>query len=217
MRLYHLVTAKHGLDDLRNARLKVAEFADLNDPFELLAAELSDRAARRCFTAWRQETMARYGLLCFSRTWRNQVLWSHYAEKHRGICLRFDVPDGLVQPVAYLKKRPPVGRLLLRSDRSSDPGPLFHAKFEHWRYEDEVRRVIRLDTAVKHNGLSFWPFGPDLHLTEVIAGARGGVTKDELKDSLGDRGRGVTLTQARLAFKTFEVVTQKRGFPRSST
>ena len=35
MRLYHYLPENHGLDDLKNKRLKIARIEDLNDPFEL--------------------------------------------------------------------------------------------------------------------------------------------------------------------------------------
>ena len=49
MGVYHLLCAQYALDDLKKQRLKVSLFADLNDPFELLSVELSDRAIRKKF------------------------------------------------------------------------------------------------------------------------------------------------------------------------
>lgn len=85
--MYHLLSARWALDDLTRWRLKIAEFADLNDPFELLGVELPNRALRRAFAAWKAKALREYGVLCFSRKWSNPVLWSHYADKHKGICL----------------------------------------------------------------------------------------------------------------------------------
>ena len=215
MRVYHLLSLKYALDDMKHHRLKVARFEDLNDPFELLSVELSDRETRRHFNAWRKNTMAQYGLLCFSRSWRSPVPWSHYADKHRGICLGFDVPDRLLQEVTYLETRAPLANLLQQGASSDQPGPLFHTKFAHWRYEDEIRRIVRLDQAIEQDGRQFWPFGTELHLKEVIAGGRCDVAKAELIRLLGDQVREVTLTKARLAFTTFEVVRQQRGFAKS--
>jgi hypothetical protein len=127
VRVYHLLSAEHGLDDLKQRRLKVAEFRDLNDPFELLSVELPDRAVRRRFTAWRKKVLAEYGVLCFSTSWKSPVLWSHYADRHKGFCLGFDVPDNLMSPVTYLKTRSPFGHLLrAASGSSSEPGALYY-------------------------------------------------------------------------------------------
>lgn len=49
------------------------------------------------------------GLLCFSDNWKSPVMWAHYAAKHHGICLGFDVPDSgpdpLIGPGVYNPKR----------------------------------------------------------------------------------------------------------------
>jgi hypothetical protein len=216
VRVYHLLCATYALDDLKQRRLKVAEFTDLNDPFELLGVEVSNRDTRRHIAAWRKKALAEYGVLSFSTSWKSPVLWSHYGDKHRGLSLGFEVPDTLLQAVKYLKKRVPLGDLLQPGGGSSgQPGPLFHTKFEHWQYEDEVRRIVRLDQAIRQDGHYFWRFGRDLELKEVVAGARCSVERTQLQDSLGDRTPGVTLTKARLAFTRFEVVAQQRGFQES--
>jgi hypothetical protein len=45
------------------------------------------------------------GLLCFAGDWSEPVMWSHYAEKHTGICLGFDVSRSAVQQVSYQDDR----------------------------------------------------------------------------------------------------------------
>lgn len=214
MWVYHLLPANWALDDIKRRRLKVARFADLNDPFELLAVELPDTAARKHPDRWRELTLEKYGVLCFSKTWGNPVLWSHYADKHEGVCLGFDIPDGLLQPVQYLDERIPLETLVGAAGTvPTEPGPLFHMKFKHWEYEDEMRRVVVLAETLK-DGAHFLPFSAygDLALKEVVAGARCAVDDNRLKDALGDLVDSVTLIQARPAFKSFAVVTQQRGF-----
>lgn len=50
---------------------------------------------------------ARFGLLCFSEVWDSILLWSHYAEKHAGIVLGFDVSADRSRflPVDYVSLR----------------------------------------------------------------------------------------------------------------
>ena len=54
-----------------------------------------------------------------SRSWHNPVQWSHYASKHTGICLGFDVPDEHLGEVTYSRTR-----LLVESERFRDPREL---------------------------------------------------------------------------------------------
>jgi len=90
-RAYHFVSLTYGLDDLRRRRLKISRLDDLNDPFELWAIAQSDRRLRQAMRTTKEQMARQYGLLCFSRGWHNPVLWSHYADRHRGIALGFDV------------------------------------------------------------------------------------------------------------------------------
>jgi hypothetical protein len=169
VRVYHFLCAKYGLENMARGRLRVAAFPDLNDPFELLSVQLADRHDRRSFLATRRKAIAKWGLLCFSKTWTNPVLWSHYAERHMGLCLGFDVPDNLGQDVTYLKRRADLDSFLPSATKAlSRPGRIFFVKFKGWEYEKEWRRVVRLDEALQQDGLHFWPFGADLQLREGL-------------------------------------------------
>jgi hypothetical protein len=105
MLLYHLLSSQYALDDLRKGRIKISKFSDLNDPFELLATELPEKATRQIFSRWRKQIASTRGVICFSRSWDNPVLWSHYGDKHRGIALGFEVSDPIVEQVRYVGQR----------------------------------------------------------------------------------------------------------------
>ena len=210
-RVYQLLPEKWALVNLRRRRIKVTRFNDLNDPFELLAAELSRQEERLRFNRWRRSVSARFGLLCFSERWENPLLWSHYADRHRGLCLGFDVPVGELQSVKYLDRRWTLSDLV---PEKTGPGPLFCTKFSDWKYEEECRRIITLADARKDGDHFFWPFGPDLMLRQVIVGPRSKVTKHLLKEVLGADLKHVQLTRSRLAFRTFRVVANLRGWKR---
>ena len=77
---------------------------------------------------------ASLGLLCFSKSWRNPVLWSHYADEHKGICLGLDVPESCLHEVKYVPERLQFEQLV------PDEGQLQHllrTKFKDWRHEAE--------------------------------------------------------------------------------
>jgi hypothetical protein len=110
MRVYHILPAKYAIEDLERRRLKIARLDDLNDPFELMSCELPTPAHREAFQHYKASVARRYGALCFSRAWKNPVLWSHYGDKHKGICLGFDVPDEAIRPIIYTATRPQLSR-----------------------------------------------------------------------------------------------------------
>jgi hypothetical protein len=145
-----------------------------------------------------------YGLLCFSLDWHNPLLWSHYADRHRGLALGFDVDE--LKPVYYTKDRP----ILTKSDIEVGDWLLF-LKYEGWDYEQEARIYTRLEDRDPKTGLYFGNFGDQLVLREVIAGPLCAVTEQELRDATGSTAK-VEFTKARLAFNTFRVVTNQHGF-----
>jgi len=85
--------AQFALSNIALCQIKISRFPDLNDPFELLAVDLSDREHRAAFRKTKEPINENRGLICFSKSWRNPLPWGHYAEKHTCIGLGFDVPD----------------------------------------------------------------------------------------------------------------------------
>jgi len=200
------------MDDIRKRRIKVATFAELNDPFELLGADVGDPTIRKNLNAARAAIDKRVGLLCFSRQWGNPVLWSHYGERHRGLCLGFEVDDATIQPVTYSTKRFALQPDPLKPNGAPDQElvqKLMFTKYDHWQYEAELRAFVPLDPSESENGIFFSEFGPKLKLTSVIVGALSSLSRDEVVEALGNLASDVELIKARLAFRSFLVVPQR--------
>lgn len=71
------------------------------------------------------------------------LMWSHYADSHAGICLRFSTDNyffATAQPVSYQKARPAVR--LYRSRPEEDVSQALLSKADYWAYEEEWRVVI---------------------------------------------------------------------------
>lgn len=214
MRVYHFVSGKFGLDDLRERRLKIATISDLNDPFELRAMAIGRRQDRHAFQQWRLHLAGRIGMLCFSTAWQNPVQWSHYAEKHTGLCLGFDVPDQLLMPVEYRVKLHPdlISPAVDANDEAEGESAmrkLLSTKYSHWRYEREVRIFVELAQERQEGNLYFHPFDVDMKLAEVIVGAQSAITRADISEALGCLSGDVNVMKARLAFRSFRIVRQR--------
>jgi hypothetical protein len=213
MRAYHLLSEKYALDDLRQRRLKVSRLEDMNDPFELLGIRLKKKEHRDAMRGFKADMDRFCGALCFSRSWGHPMIWSHYADKHRGICLGFDVPEDKAIPISYNAERLEfdLERQLSKATRDEKLGlKLLTTKFEGWKYEDEVRLVVSIENETTlEAGMHFFNFGPELKLREVIVGARSTLTREALQDALSPEDRGARMVKARLAFRTFTVVKQR--------
>ena len=103
------------------------------------------------------------GITCFSETPQNMLMWSHYANKHTGICVEYDfsrlfstAANTLLFPVAYTNKRPlfPIDKLEIGVDgKVKDGQPLpaealieiikaLTIKSKVWEYEREWRHIV---------------------------------------------------------------------------
>ena len=120
MRLYHFLNEQYGLEDLREKRLKIGRIMELNDPFEFVGVDLSDRSFRESMENTKKDLSEEFGILCFSENWNHPVQWAHYADGHKGLCLGFDVPDRLLAAVNYVDERLPVDRLVAEQKAYGD-------------------------------------------------------------------------------------------------
>lgn len=203
------------LESLDKKRLKLALFDDMNDPFELLGVELGSPQDRVDFQTLKNEMNGTVGVLCFSKTWSNPVLWSHYADKHRGLGLGFDIPDDWTVEVSYTGARlkPELEHSLPSGKNGSFGQKLLTTKFSHWRYEEEVRTIIKLEDSHSEGKLHFLPYCNALRLREVIIGPRSDLTAAQVAERVESCPDDVEITKTRLAFRSFKVV-RNRAMPK---
>lgn len=212
MRLYYLTGLHHGLGNIALRRVKISRFADLNDPFELLAVDLKDRRHRKAFRETKEALNETKGLICLSNSWGNPLLWGHYGEKHTGLALGFEVDDHLVAKVIYAKSPEAIP-----IDKQTDlprltealVNRLLRTKFHDWKYEDEMRLFVKLDHETKESGMYFYDFSPHFQLREVILGPRCEVPIASVRSIVKGYSPSVSVIKSRIAFSTFRVVENK--------
>lgn len=91
------------------------------------------------------------GILCFCNSCNNVLLWSHYACKHRGICVEFDYNIlniefqniGLIKKAKYFKKTPIIRAFHQNlKEKDNDLGKIIFYKHKRWKYEEEWRFIV---------------------------------------------------------------------------
>jgi len=217
MRLYYMTSnetaTKYVLPD---RRMKLSLFPDLNDPFELQPHSLNDKDLRRVTRVLNEHFSETKGLICFSDNWKSPVMWAHYADKHKGVCLGFDVPDTgpdpLAGPVSYNPKR-----LQFVLDQTKDLGGIdsdflkavLYTKAHEWSYEREWRALADLKEKDSATGYYYVDFGPQLQLREVILGSRNSVPVGQMAKLVRKNQEAVQVLKARPAFQEFAMVRNK--------
>ncbi len=105
------------------------------------------------------------GVYCVSAKRNDILMWSHYADYHRGICLEFDGTARLMahaQKVHYSQKRVPI--MTYYDDKETSMTKALLTKSLQWAYEEEWRLINF------KQGPGTVEFRPE-HLTGIVLGA----------------------------------------------
>ncbi len=212
IRLYHLLAAEHALSNVERSRLKVSRFRDLNDPFELMGLNFRYGQVRKVAREFKDAVDTDTGLLCFSEDWTSPVMWSHYAARHTGVALGFDVLRQRVEKVEYEPKR-----LLPNLGESDEPfgltnelkARLQRTKCHEWQYEQEWRMLVSLADADLESELHFHPFGDEIRLAEVILGPNCELQLPDVRGQVQAVHPHAHIFCARLATQHFKVVPKE--------
>ncbi len=203
MIVYYFTSAKYGIENLKNRRLKVSDFSNVNDPFELLGIELRDKDVRKAVNFEKSKISKRYGLLCFSENKYNPVQWAHYADNHKGVCLGFDIPEKKLKKVKYVAER--LARETL--DQPDCNEKLLTTKFNHWSYEQERRLIVDLNSSQTNgDGLRFESFSDEIALKEVYIGCKSELNFSDISSAYKSGNKSVITKVTRPSFRDFRIV-----------
>ncbi|AXF61952.1 DUF2971 domain-containing protein [Leclercia sp. W6] len=165
-----------GLRVLRERELWFATANTFNDPFEaetsfpdVLAAVWARKELplnlKLKFQKALKESISTYGVCALSRARKNQLMWSHYADEHRGFCIGFKEKElrgegsrihainikyqsnypyqGIIDRLEFFESHPSENSL------QKIAGDIIHSilgtKYSGWKYERE-RRLIKLES-----------------------------------------------------------------------
>jgi hypothetical protein len=208
MRVYYFTNEEFGLSNIINERLKISLLDDLNDPFEFFGINLSDKAFRKAFEAARENTAKMSGVICFCRDWQNPLMWGHYGDKHKGICLGFDIDDTNIKEIEYCPDRlSPELDMNKRFCGLTEElvEKLMFTKFKGWGYENEVRVSVSLEER-DSSGLYFTDFKGNMELKEIFLGLRSNLNVDQIAKYLCSFETEVNVYKTKAAFTKYEVV-----------
>lgn len=150
------------LDILLNKRLYGAVYNTLNDPMEgyFKGDNLIDSEWQRL-----REERKNLRICSFAGNHTSNLLWSHYADEHRGCCIAVEVPDRCKWQrwdVNYVSQPPVISTGTPAGDAIKT---ICSTKSDFWAYEQEVRFV----KPVANNRQS--PFLP-VRILEIYLGVR---------------------------------------------
>ena len=158
---------KRDLENLLNGKIYTSNMAGLNDPFEGIITPkiFEDYETIKSYFDPKQfeykislhkkliDQIKNVGIYSLSKTWKKELLWSHYSDSHKGFCIEYEINDLILEEsksiifpkiinVNYLKE-PPIYSL-----QDSDNldykilQTLAGTKSKPWKYEKEIRIIF---------------------------------------------------------------------------
>jgi hypothetical protein len=146
--------------------------------------------------------LSRIGVCCFSKTDENPLLWAHYSDKHKGVCLVYDTlkDPSFFDRVYSVKYRSNYPRINFIKDRTRFD-ELVLTKSIDWIYEQEVR-------VMKQVGAQLYTFNAD-SLIGIIFGCKTGIGEvNRIKDLLTASGYNIFTKKATLRQGSFGIYFQ---------
>ena len=219
--LYRFLTEEAAIKTIESWSFKVGRVLDFNDPFEWRFGlnnirKDSEEHAEIFVQLACKKLHELFGVICFSGTLKDPVLWSHYADRHRGIVIEVDHyidPQRIIE-VKYTNERP-----TLDASQLGNPDyfpsvwrekitQLIGRKSPGWSYEQEWRSIIELKQCEARNGFYFTPIPPDF-VKRIILGSESKLGLGYIQQVLEQRRvKNVSVTKARKSIDTFEILAQ---------
>jgi len=159
----------HVINDLMMGNISLRDPTCFNDPFDTLLFHYIDYQQKKIFKVAEydiqpfRDAYKHIKVGCFAKdkivngkidekdkAFRNILMWSHYANSHKGICIRYKLNSKAIKRfqtqntftnLYEVKYKKNVG---LQDESSATTRKLFATKQEDWDYENEVR-ILHFD------------------------------------------------------------------------
>lgn len=158
MKLYKFRSLKsfeYTADIILNKQLYAAHFENLNDPME---GFFSYHSHLESLAKEIRNEKSKLKICSLSKSFDNPILWAHYANDFKGICIEIEVeednPNYSIEEMNYNMGTHTIGNGLF--DENIPPFDwakgLLTRKYKEWTYEQEVR-ILSFERIIK-NGIS---------------------------------------------------------------
>lgn len=123
------------LDILINKRLYASKYLNLNDPME--GAFSFDKSVSQSTIAKLRDDRANTLICSLSKTYKNGLMWSMYADEHRGCCIELEVISKKWKRVdiTYTDSLPII------TEENASVDTILSIKSNQWKHEEEVRFI----------------------------------------------------------------------------
>ena len=136
--------SKEIIYNITNQEIYFSDPSNFNDPFDPLIRILNTDDSEDMLK------LLNFRISCLSTNNRNILMWSHYANKHQGICIKYNIAkllkekDIIFKKTEYIKTMPkPQGGFHLELSDTTTIIDAFTQKHDSWEYEEEYKLIVR--------------------------------------------------------------------------
>ena len=129
--------------ELITRKVWFSRYAYLNDPFE---GNYINNSGQNDL----DEILKDFEICSYSKRKNNLLMWSHYADSHKGVCLEYEIDDTEYKKsyfeVTYSKNQPIIENIrknnhgMVKISESAE-FQVFLTKSPDWKYEKEIRTI----------------------------------------------------------------------------
>lgn len=158
---------------LKDNTIWFSKFEILNDPYEVTVTYNNYKTTAEKNASNGRDILNRsmVEILALTDSYNNLLMWSHYAESHKGYCIEFVVEDpSKIFKVQYIEKIPKgINTALIHTTDIKEREEIckfFLNKSKAWEYENEYRAINIDNWKIQKNGLSI-ELGHAIPLNEI--------------------------------------------------
>ena len=215
--LYRYLPAEAAIKTIESHSFRVSRLLELNDPFEWspgldgIQPEALD-LARWCMARFLENLNESMGIISFSSVVRDPILWSHYADAHRGMVIEVSyLIDESLHKVEYTNSRPIIPSHCIRDPVAHGTEIIqilekhYRQKSPSWSYENEYRAVASLALCQPCGGMFLLKI-PENFVTRVILGVRSSTSPTYVQRALEMNGfPNVRVVRAAQSLRTYDI------------
>lgn len=133
------------IDNYLSGKIHFSHWKDLNDPMEGYFAYYPQRDTIDDLLSEKRN----FKVCCFSNNYSNILLWSHYADSHKGVCLEYEIEtDRLSEDIQYeiIQYSRKIPQIDISPDTKEQAVYCLSHKLNVWKYEKE-RRLLSYNSS----------------------------------------------------------------------
>ncbi len=131
------------LANLKSKILWASNVTAFNDPFEHIHLRVGENPHKNLMEFY--NAMDNFSVICLTEKFDDILMWSHYADSHRGFCMHFEMTQ-LRYTVIYQDDYPKIDFDADEAEQLLSFHRLLHTKAKNWEYEKE-HRIINVKPA----------------------------------------------------------------------